>query len=52
MSASGMSAATQIVSRSSAIVRTGTAFIDETTVSPSSTLRSITMPSTGETIVQ
>ena len=51
-SASGTVASTHTVLRSSAIVSTGTALYDETTVSPSSTLRAMTMPSTGERIVQ
>ena len=51
-SASGTVASIQIVFRSSAIVSTGTAFMDETTVSPSSTLRAITTPLTGERMVQ
>ena len=52
MSASGTVASTWMRFRSVAMLRSGTAFIDETTVCPSSTDRLITTPFTGETIVQ
>ena len=52
MSASGTVASTWMRFRSVAILKIGTAFIDETTVWPSSTDLSSTMPLTGEMMVQ
>ena len=52
MSASGTVASTWMRFRSVAMFSSGTAFIDETTVCPSSTDLLITTPFTGETIVQ